>query len=173
MPLPRSGKSLRIRSSGPPTAGIVFAILRAGVRRWRPLIADVELMRQRASTFAAFLAAPLVPALLVALTQTSWGREGIAKLSFWLAAGYCVIGIYVLLLGLPAYLIARRFGLVNLWTALGTGLLIAAILSFTSLHGQVSWESASYRLPGNALIGAISAFVFWGIWRTGRRSDGK
>jgi hypothetical protein len=124
-------------------------------------------MRQAASTVVAFLCAPLIPALYFATTNYSWGHEEFARFGLWLVLAYGLIGFYVLLLGLPAYLVARHFGLVNFGTILGTALLVAIAMSSLSFHGASTFTD----IPGNAIHGAISAFVFWRIWQTGSRQD--
>lgn len=129
---------------------------------------------------AGFLFAPLACGLL-ALTYAvgSEVHEAVNFLEFSLLIGYAS----AIVLGIPAYLIMRYFGLNSLKPYLLVGFVLGLIpfeatwpgivsllwawLSGKHPHWFVSW---SFELPCG-LAGTLSAFVFWLIVRPDHQCD--
>ena len=115
-------------------------------------------------TVVAFLAAPLVPALLYALFDST--RAGSAEgnvLGFLVVASivYWYAGIATVVLALPTFLVLNRFHLVSWWSSVGAGAILSLLFAET-LFGQ-----SDFALLGS--LGALAGLAFWLIWRAPRR----
>lgn len=86
----------------------------------------------------------------------------------------------IVVFALPAFLLLTRLRLVNLWSALSAGLIIGAIMAAVTEWPQSGLEAfaragwndhAVRRICVHAVIGAISSFCFWLIWRRGQLSS--
>jgi hypothetical protein len=140
-------------------------------------------MRQIAGIVGAVLIAALVPALYFGVPGLSF-RAGLLA--------FVVASIWVVLLGLPTFLIFKHRGLVRWWSAAVAGFLLGAVpmalvswpFSPGSGSGYSAWDGhqtveyvvngvpthagwVQYILGsgGMGLMGAASAFMFWVVWR--------
>ena len=68
--------------------------------------------------------------------------------------------------GLPLFFLARRFGLVKWWSAVGCGLLVGCVVQFIVLGGTAHLDNMlMYSAEGVA-----SALLFFLVWRLGNRA---
>src|SRR5437764_8573589 len=103
------------------------------------------------SSALAFLIAPLAPAAGAALTSPGIGgglSAGIVELSgvmFFVFYPYALM--FELVIGLPLFLLARRFGLVRWWSATLGGVVVgllaliafSGVSAFSSLPASLLW----------------------------------
>src|SRR5271165_2376219 len=116
---------------------------------------------QNTATTSAFLIAPAIAGAAISLLppgfEMTWWFLG------WILACYLLSVAFVLLLGLPIFLLLSRFGLVNWWAAFLGGFVggmgIPLILGFA--HGN----ARAVFIYG--VIGAATGFAFWLVWRLG------
>jgi hypothetical protein len=140
-------------------------------------------MRQIVGIVGAILIAALVPALYFGVAGPSF-RVGL--LAFVLAS------LWVVLFGLPTFLLLKHCGLVRWWSATVSGFLLGAapmaLISWpykpSSGSGYSAWDGhkmveyvvngvpthagwVQYVLGsgGMGLMGAASAVMFWVVWR--------
>ena len=73
---------------------------------------------------------------------------------------WCLVA--ALVLGVPAFVFLLRVDLIRWWSALPVGLLIGLVMGV--LVRWPAWKSVE-ALIQFALAGAISALVFWLVWR--------
>ncbi len=66
-------------------------------------------------------------------------------------------------IGIPTFVLVRKFWRVNLWTALVAGFLDGVLITIFLFPKHLDIHFALIY----GLIGAISAFVFWLIWKRG------
>ena len=119
-------------------------------------------------TILAFLVAPLVAALCLAVISPLDGHAINTDIEFIFGLG-ALFYVYALVLSsvlsVPIYLLLRKLRLIQWWSTMLAGGVIGACLLvllnaqalITDLPLVVAW----------AFIGALSAFVFWLIWRVG------
>jgi hypothetical protein len=116
--------------------------------------------------FTGFVVAATIPALTIA---TLWTSTGITPLDGFLTifvAFYLPSLSATVTLGLPAFLVLRRFRPGNWWLValVGSGLgLLVAIL----LHAPSSILADKEGTLMEVISGALAAEVFWLIWRRG------
>ncbi|RAP57317.1 hypothetical protein [Oleiagrimonas sp. MCCC 1A03011] len=137
-------------------------------------------LRTFVSTLLAILAAAAVPALLFGIESDA------ACLAFILALAW------ILVLGLPTFLILKGRGCVRWWSALFSGFLLAAIpiallgwpyhpgggMSFSAWDGhrmvdyvvngiptRAGWRQFLTSTFGFGALGSASALAFWLVWR--------
>jgi hypothetical protein len=116
-----------------------------------------------AAALLGFFAASLVPPIVFVSRGASDGAVGLLDIfaAFLLLLFFSVA--MVALFGVPAFLLLRRFKLVDWWSALGTGLVIGAVLGF--LIGAPDSPEISDVLT-MAGTGAASGLAFWFVYRT-------
>jgi hypothetical protein len=113
-------------------------------------------------TFAAFLVAPLVAAML--LVAVSWGQS-----AYWGGIGEALISLFMIyvtaasgvaLLAIPVYFLIDRFGRIRWWMAPIAGSALGLIFSF--LFGPNVFIAPMLR--GHfplATVGALAGCAFW------------
>jgi hypothetical protein len=116
-------------------------------------------VRKNLATTLGFLIAPLIAAIaLLALGAANSGLDLFDMSAFvWGAIFYCYTCGATLIMGLPAYLLLRHFDKVTWWSAVLVGIFIGAVMTFIFRPLNLSMS----------VIGGLSGFVFWLIWRTG------
>ena len=121
-------------------------------------------MNRKRATLIGFVAASAIPAALLAILSP------LSKpLNIYSIMGFVVFYPYsaaaTALLGVPTFLLFRRFSLVNIWSALLGGFCDGVLVDIViSLPNPPDVRSA---LMFGAMA-ALAAFVFWSIWRRGR-----
>ena len=128
-------------------------------------------MNRLSSTLAAFFIAPLVPAVACALlTPISRGpiNTDVVSVLELTPAFYCFSIAASTSLGGPLFLLFNHYNLVRWWSALLCGMLVGVILSALFRQpGAVHARDFLLIVP----LSALSALVFWAIWRRGNLSS--
>ena len=121
-------------------------------------------MTERGATILGFVAASAVPPLLIfvravpteAGVNSVW--DGLVFLTVVFLTFLPTSALFALVVGGPAFFVARRLGLVTWWLSLLVGALAGAL-------------AATLLLPRTeemlmfAIFGSISGAVFWLVWR--------
>ncbi len=117
-------------------------------------------MKKNIATTLGFLTAPLITAIaFVALAMTSGVHDLFDVLTLvWGAIFYFYALAVSLIIGLPAYLILRRFDKVTWWSAVLVGMFSAVIFVIFGYMDRVV-----------ILVGGLSGLVFWLIWKQGHK----
>ena len=125
-------------------------------------------MKQHTAIILGFLIAPMVPVAGAAVLSPPSNAEDLYLLAVMSAIVY-VYGLFLTgVLALPAYLILRRFNLVNFLTSVITGLLISLIFSIViHIQNVTTFEDSFVK----SCSGACAGFVFWLFWRAGRNAS--
>ena len=132
-----------------------------------------------------FLASVIAGALFSAFTWVT-DKSGIRSLEYaqsLLLVGLLFSSLVTVVIGVPAFLILRRFKLVYWWSAVIGGFLLGSVVGFKTespegrfadLLESKNWSLylASKILTLGA-IGAVSAFSFWLIWKKAPSSSRK
>jgi len=130
-------------------------------------------MTQRRTIILGFALASAIPALILAtlavISQPSNRAEGLLEAALLLATSFLVFfpysAFFTLLLGVPAFLICRRFGFVTWWAALIGGILVGIVVSVIERRTNQPYTPTLLRYVPAA---AIAALAFWFVWRPGR-----
>lgn len=130
-------------------------------------------MTQRGATFVAFLAASSIPPAIMALysmvmehpTIVQDPPEALLRTGLFFVAFLPTSAILIALLGLPAFLLCRRLGIVTWWLALGFGVLGGLLVSWI-MPPKDYLESALLYVPAAAGAG----LTFWIVWRRASRA---
>lgn len=125
-------------------------------------------MTDDSASCAAFLAAPVVPA--VAFVLFSPGLGGGFSADFGSLAGLAVLGyLYSLLavglLGLPTFLILRQYSFVGLAATTTEGVLLGGLVAVV-LRPPASYLSAVdwlWQVSCIALVGGATGLAFWTV----------
>ena len=122
--------------------------------------------RELKFTFAGFLAAAVVPALMFGLltpVTTSWGPVNTDVVSVFALAvpGYFYSSFAAAVFGVPAFLVFRRYNLIRWWSTILAGLAVGAGLSLLFTAPQIQWQAVAIW----SFSGALAAWVFWLVWR--------
>jgi hypothetical protein len=116
-------------------------------------------VNQNAATTSAFLIAPIVAgaAFSLLMFDVTWW------FIVWFFVCYLLSVAFVLLLGLPIFLLLGRLGLVNWWAGVLGGFVGGACIPL--LLGVWNGNARAVLIYG--LIGAATGLAFWSIWRLG------
>lgn len=115
-------------------------------------------MRKHVATTLGFLIAPLFAT--IALVAIGAAKSGYYHIDISALVGaaifYCYTLAVTLIIGLPIYLLLRKFNKVTWWSALLAGTFCGAVMAFILLN--------ALNLVV-IVIGGLSGFVFWLIWK--------
>ena len=119
------------------------------------------------------IAASIVPALLTAFIalpqdpEVDRATEALAFLgaTFLLALPFSALA--VLIIGVPALLLCRRFSLVTWWLAMGVGLLAGVLVAAVRPANQPVIDNIAKYM----LLGAVAGLTFWAVWKHGTTGD--
>jgi hypothetical protein len=133
----------------------------------------IRLLRH-SSTAIAFLIAPLVASLILAVFSPIDGRVVNTDITFLLGLTgifYVYAFLGTCLLALPLYVVLRKFHLIRWWSTIMAGGAIGTILLVALSAGHLSVFVTN---PVTVLIwlcsGSVAALAFWLIWRLGEHS---
>lgn len=108
----------------------------------------------------------------------------------WLFLCLAVSAAYVIVLGLPTFLVLKKLKAVHWWSTIGVGFLLAAVppaiftwpLRYSELHTSASVNGVQTMIDGTPTIagwlhylygfsfmgacGAVGALAFWLVWRS-------
>jgi hypothetical protein len=131
-------------------------------------------MREAIATAVGFLIVPIIPGLAFGLGTpvTATGPDLITVLGL-LPVGYFFSAVATVVFGVPLFLLGKHLKLIRWWSAIvaafAVGILVEIVVNLERLdylYRQVmSGDDRSLLFFG--ATGAISAFVFWLIWRQG------
>jgi hypothetical protein len=147
--------------------------MRRGKTRTLGVMATPSSSRSAAFTAIAFVVSPLVAALGLSVAgSVETGGENFSVLSLlgWTVVFYIYAALATLVLALPSFLLLRRFGVVRWWSALLVGIAIGVVVFAFVLPGGSGPVTSDSRLIWCGSMGALSALVFWVIWRRGHMS---
>jgi hypothetical protein len=123
-------------------------------------------------TVVAFFVAPLTVAVGGPLVAQASSRhtDPVGILLLEMGGTYVYGLLFTLVLAVPLFMLLRRFGRINAYTATGAGLLIGFLGGVIIFNGNVGPERL-IRLAEIALLGALAGVVFWLISRRDMRSN--
>jgi hypothetical protein len=115
-------------------------------------------IKQPIATALAFLIASIFPAVVLTILEVPEGYLDVKAFLGWtLIAYFFTFGVTVVI-GLPAYLLLKRFHLVTWWSAMLTGILGGVVMVYMSKS----------LTPSVVPVGGLAGLVFWLIWRCGK-----
>jgi hypothetical protein len=122
-------------------------------------------------TAVAFLVAPLTVAIGGPLLAqiSSQHKDSLLILLVEIAATYIYGLLFALVFALPLFVLLRRFGWANAYTAAGAGLMAGLLGGVIVFNGNVSPERV-VSLAELSVLGALAGVVFWLIARVDMRS---
>ena len=126
--------------------------------------------RESGYTAVAFLVAPLVAASIMALSgfaQSGGVAESAALVLGWTFVFYFYALVATLVIGLPGFIVLRKFGLVRWWSSTASGFLIGSLVLIAIEPSAVTSRPNDFAIWGG--IGGLSAFVFWLVRLFGQR----
>lgn len=126
------------------------------------------IMKEGSATVVGFLAASLVPPTVLSaiaplsdeLTIVSFAGSFLVSYPFSLA--------FVMVLGIPTFLLLRRFGTGWWWLILPIGFFLGSLV-LMAFQSPIYLTFREVALYGS--LGAASALVFWLIWRRSKNAD--
>jgi hypothetical protein len=139
---------------------------------------NVSGVSDRRPIAVAFFAAAVVSTVLFAAFIFAGDTSGLRSPTYamlLLLVGMASSLLSIVVLALPVLLVLVRLRLVNLWSALASGLVIGAIMAGLTEWPQlgleafrhIGWEDhAVRRICVFALIGTLSALSFWLTWKS-------
>jgi hypothetical protein len=121
-------------------------------------------MKQTTAALLGFLAAPILPAIYLAIVYPLSGNRDVISISGSFLLFYNFSAVATAIFGVPSYFALKRYSLVAWWSAAACGGLAGAL----SIAFWTSGFEASIQLRFT-LLGAASGLLFWSIWRASRR----
>ena len=122
-------------------------------------------MKQTTATVLGFCIASVVPAAWLSLTAPLSGVLDVHSVVGTFIVLYFFSALATILFGVPSFLLLRRWGRINWWSVLATGLCLGAIVAVViRLPNRLDVHDLFTMAP----LAAVSAFAFWLIWRTGK-----
>lgn len=133
-------------------------------------MSQATVVRESGYAAVAFFVAPLVAALSLAFLGFAQ-IDGVAQNAVLVLGWTIVFYGYALgatvLIGLPSFLVLRKLGLVQWWSATACGFIAGAIVLIAIDPNAASSRPNDFAVLGG--IGGLSAFVFWLVRRFGLR----
>ena len=124
--------------------------------------------RRATFTVVAFIVSPLVAAFCLSFAgAVTTANSGLVELIGWTVVFYPYAAIAAVVLGLPSFLILRKFGAIRWWSTMLVGVAVGIIVFAFVFPGGTSAVFSDPRSLACGSIGAFSAFIFWLIWRQG------
>ena len=131
------------------------------------------LMKEDNASMLGFLAAPLIPGVAFALSSPGLGggpNAGLVTLAGLALLGYVFALLFTGLFALPAFLLLRWRGHINLLSSVAAGAAVGVIVSVLVLLPSTSpfsaWlEAVRGSLPFTGCVGASAGALFWLVRR--------
>ena len=101
----------------------------------------------------SFFLTPTVPAVIF----SAFSLENIIIAGFIFVAAYVVAGAHLLVLGVPAFLLGKRFNAIQWWTCIIVAIIIGGV-PIAILYGWGNFISFG-------LFGASGGLTFWLLWQ--------
>ena len=125
-------------------------------------------MGKIAATGLGFLAAAIIPAAVLSVVAPLSGKLSVSSALGSFLGFFPFSAAAVIVFGMPAYLLLRRFGPGNWWSVLAVGFLLGVPVAIAlRLPGRPDFRDFLTTGP----LAAASTLVFWLIWRRGRNSS--
>lgn len=138
-------------------------------------------MKEDNASMLGFLAAPLIPGVAFALSSPGLGGgpdAGLGALAGLALLGYVFALLFTGLFALPAFLLLRWRGHINLLSSVVAGAAVGAVVSVVLLLPSslpfLAWLKAVGRsLPFTSGVGASAGVLFWLVrrWCMSMRSN--
>jgi hypothetical protein len=129
-------------------------------------------MKKMTAFLAGLIVSPLLPAI-ISSAMTSRMRGGnidVTSMLGWVLVAYIFSLFAELLFGLPIIVVLWRLNLIRWWSAVLGGMFSAICISvLMRLPNQLTVQNVF--VPGNILMGSVSAFCFWLFWRLGSEEE--
>ena len=121
-------------------------------------------MTKTTATILGFITVPIIPGVFIALGGRIFDRKQLLPVSLMLIGAYLLPALFAALLGVPSFLLLRRFGLIRPWSTAVVGFCIGDIFAVI-VRLPISANARDLIAYGAA--GALSAFIFWLTWKLG------
>jgi hypothetical protein len=121
-------------------------------------------MRSTYAAIVGFIVASLIPAIAFALVNPLTDRGSAKSFLGWVFVFYLYSFLVTLFMGVPVFLVLRRFGLIRWWSALASGSAIGSLV--VVLVNPSAAASRDMVLAVGA--GALAALGFWAVWMLGK-----
>ncbi|MCB0188460.1 MAG: hypothetical protein KDE31_29520 [Caldilineaceae bacterium] len=115
-------------------------------------------------TIVGFVVASIIPAAVLSIRWPIDGMYKVESIVVSFAIAYPFSAAATVLLGLPAFFVLKPFRPGRWWAALAVGFVIGVVVAITV---QLPSISDLKVLPIYGSLGAVSALVFWLIWKCG------
>lgn len=124
-------------------------------------------MKRAASTIAAFILAPSIPAI-IALIPFAFQRGTWAEAWHAIAIAYSLFAIAEIALGIPVFFLGKWLEAINWKSCMIAGFVAGSIMGLYISGGLLYLMSVNLIIIGLfGLPGALSGLLFWVIWRAG------
>lgn len=125
-------------------------------------------MKKITATILGFAGAPIIPAIYGAFT-TPIARDFEMLRQVPLVLMFYVFALpFIVVFGVPAFLLARYLRLVRWWSAVAVGITIGAIVAIlVAIQGTIDIQDFIIFCP----LGGASGLTFWLIWKQGRETS--
>ena len=124
-------------------------------------------MNQAFRTVLAFSVAPLIPSVYLAVFFPLGGEQDAISVLGSFVVVYLFSITATVLLGVPFYFILRKFNLIRWWSATAGGLLVGTVFLLLITSNAAQDTAGMLRF---AMLGASAGFLFWLVWRSGKRA---
>jgi hypothetical protein len=123
-------------------------------------------MTEGRAAVVGFLVASVIPPAVMSLLWPLSGELTLSDFAASFVLAYPFSALFIAVLGLPAFLVLRRFGPGRWWSVAIAGCLLGAGVA-VMLKGQL----VPYDLLMACPLATVSVMVFWLIWKQGYRSN--
>lgn len=131
-------------------------------------------MKLDSKSSAAFLAAPIVPAIVYSVRGYVDSQDhGIIGLIGWSIIAYGYAFSFTVIFAMPMAFLINHFSMGRWWTALLGGVAVGVLVTF-SINWRLAWYLLLYphtaflrEIRMNAILGGVAGLVFWVVWRLG------
>ena len=123
-------------------------------------------MREGVAAAVGFFAASIFPAVVLSVAAPLDGKLSISSAAISFVVAYPFSAAFALLLGIPTFLLLRRFGPGTWWAVLAIGFVLGILVS---IMVRLPSQPNPHDFLVDGPLAAGSALVFWLIWRRGAR----
>jgi hypothetical protein len=118
-------------------------------------------MKESTSAAIGFLAASVVPPVVLSLTFPLSGQLTLESLIGSFVVSYGFSALFIVLFGVPSFFLFRRFAPGHWWSVTPVGFILGMLTSIAVQPNSVSLKPTVIY----GLIGAATVLVFWLVWR--------
>jgi len=117
------------------------------------------------STVAGFVIAPLVPVTIMGAINPPTGQHDLGLFFLIAAIIYVNAGVFMLIFGIPTYLLLRRWGVMRWWSVAMVGLAVGAFVG--GVYRLPFYPSCGQSVLIQGFACALAGIAFWLVWRLG------